>query len=205
MDMIRGSRVRGRTAGSAVVSAVAGIMLGIPLLLSGCGNVRPPVQDFKPTLLVISPDAAAGPDYVARGSIDRAGEEDYFELVLGIDFNTVVVMTSGDTDTAGRVETEQRTPITTECAGERHTAVPPCVWGYDDDIDTPNPDRTSKFNTMPASKDFLWEGSLDAGTWYIRVTGQNGATGPYELAVETTNMQCPPKPGDPFGYYCLDE
>ena len=155
-------------------------------------------------MLKISPDAATGPDYVAEGSIDSAEDVDYYELVLARKFNTVVVMTSGDTDTAGRVETERRTPITTECEGERHEATPPCVWGYDADIDTPNSDRTPKFNTMPASRNFIWEGSLDVGTYYIRVTGQNGATGRYELTVELANMECPPTPEDPLGYYCDD-
>ena len=172
-------------------------------MLSGCNNLAPPEDsEFAPTLLKIRPDANVGPDYVEEGSIGHAEDVDYFQLVLKRAFNTVTVMTSGDTDTAGQVETEQRTPITTECEGERHEATPPCVWGSDVDIDTPNPDRSSKFNTMPASSNFIWSGSLDVGTYYIRVTGQNGATGPYELAVELTNMACPPTPEDPFGYYC---
>jgi len=158
----------------------------------------------QPILLVISPNSATGPDYIARGSIDSADDEDYYQLVLNRKFNTVVVMTSGDTDTVGQVETQLRDPISAECEGERHEAEPPCVWGSDDDIVTPNSDRPSKFNTMPSSKNFIWEGSLDVGTYYIRVTGYGGATGAYELTVELTNMDCPPQPEDPHGYYCDD-
>ena len=57
---------------------------------------------------------------------------------------------------------------------------------------------------MPASKNSVWEGSLGAGTYYIRVTGQCGATGRYELTVELANMECPPTAENPFGYYCDD-
>ena len=153
----------------------------------------------RPTLLVISPDAATGPDYFVRASIDFVEDVDYYNLVINRKFNTVVVMTSGDTDTIGLVETQQREPTTAECEGERHQAEPPCVWGSDDDIVTPNADRPSKFNTMPPSKNFIWEGSLDVGTYYIRVAGQGGATGPYELAVELAHMSCPPRTEDQFG------
>ena len=111
-------------------------------------------------------------------------------------------MTSGETDTAGQVETLDRTPITANCEGERHEATPPCVWGTDADIDTPNQERSKKFNSMAASKNFIWAGSLDAGTYYIRVSGQNDATGPYQLAIEVVDMQCPPTATDPYGYYC---
>ena len=151
-----------------------------------------PEPAFEPTLLVISPDAATGDDYVALGSIDRAGELDYLKLVLNRSFNVVDVMTFGDTDTSGQVETWQRVPVTTECQGEKAwNSEPPCVWGYDDDIDPPNSDRTQEFNSMPASRNFLWEGSLDAGIYYIRVTGGNGATGAYRLGVESNNEDCP--------------
>ncbi len=177
----------------------AGLALGIIPLLIGCSSAT---LKFTPTPLVISPDAATGPDYRAEGSIDGAEDIDYFELVLANDFNTVVVMTTGATDTAGQVEDQDRIPITTECRGERHEAEAPCVWGADANIDTPNPDRSWKFNTMAASNNFLWEGSLSTGTYYIRVTGENGSTGPYELTVELANAQCPPTPDDPFGYYC---
>ena len=57
---------------------------------------------------------------------------------------------------------------------------------------------------MAASKNFIWEGSLDVGIYYIRVTGQDGATGPYALGIETVNMDCPPTDTDPSGYYCDD-
>ena len=179
--------------------AAAGLAIWISLL-SGCSGATGISE--QPTVLVISPDAATGPDYMAAGSIDDADDVDYFQLDLKRPFNTVVVMTTGDTDTAGQVETEDRTPITAECEGDRHEAEPPCVWGSDANIDTPNPDRSWKFNTMAASRNFLWEGSLGEGTYYIRVTGQHGATGPYDLTVELANAQCPPTPEDPFGYYC---
>ena len=171
---------------------------GIPLdREAGTGHL-------EPTRLEFSPEGASGPDYIARASIDSPDDVDYFTLVLRRAFNTVTIMTAGDTDTAGQVETLDRTPITVECVGERHEATPPCVWGTDTDIDTPNQQRSRKFNSMEASKNFIWEGSLDEGTYYIRVTGQSGATGPYELAVEIVDMMCPPNDTDPFGYYCDD-
>ena len=163
-----------------------------------------PEPAFEPTLLEILPDAAVGADFIAQDSIESPEDVDYFKLSLRRAFNTVTIMTAGDTDTAGQVETLDRTPITVECVGERHEATPPCVWGTDTDIDTPNQQRSRKFNSMEASKNFIWEGSLDEGTYYIRVTGQSGATGPYELAVEIVDMMCPPNDTDPFGYYCDD-
>ena len=192
----------GGGAFKSTLRIAAALVCAVPLLVTGCSGATSTV--FAPTALEISPDAASGPDYIADGSIDQPGEEDYYELVLKQSFNTVTIMTGGPTDTAGQVETEQRVPITTECEGKRHKATPPCVWGADEDIATPNSERSEKFNTMPASKNFIWEGSLDAGTYYIRVTGPNGVTGPYELTVETENMQCPSTETDPFGYYCDD-
>lgn len=189
----------------------AGLVVGILWALTGCAIGTP----FEPTLLVISQAAATGPDYIAEGSIDSAGEVDYYALVLNLTFNTVTVMTSGTTDTAGQVETRQRVPVTMICDGERPEATPPCVWGVEADINTPNPERSEKFNSMEASKNFIWEGKLagkddrrvnphSKGTYYIRVTGENGATGPYQLTVETVNISCPPTPEDPFGYMCDD-
>ena len=164
--------------------------------MSGCGSLGMQPA-FEPMLLEASADAATGPDYVAADRIEHVGESDYFRLDLWQSFNSVVVMTSGDTDTAGTVETEQRTPITAECRGERYKADPPCVWGHDDDLATPDSERTAAFNRMPASKNFLWEGSLHQGSYYIRVTGESGATGAYVLAVELGNQDCPT-------YYCDD-
>ena len=169
---------------------------------------------FAPKRLVISPEAATGFDYIAEGSIDIAGEVDYYELVLRQTFNTVTVMTSGPSDTAGQVETWQRRPVTMICVGIRPEAEPPCVWGSDTNIDTPNPDRSAAFNTMEASKNFIWEGKLGCGmspmqtcdtiSYYIRVTGEDGATGPYGLGVETLNISCPATVDNPDGYYCDD-
>ena len=169
---------------------------------------------FAPTRLEISPEAATGPDYIAAGSIDSAGEVDYYELVLNQTWNTVTVMTSGTSDTAGQVETWQRMPVTMICVGIRPEAEPPCVWGSDTNIDTPNPDRSAAFNTMEASKNFIWEGKLGCGmismqtcdtiSYYIRVTGEDGATGPYSLGVETLNISCPATVDNPHGYYCDD-
>ena len=168
------------------------------------GAAPEPPFAAAPMPLAISPDAAAGPDYFAEGSIDEPGQVDYYELVLNQTFNTVTIMTSGPTDTAGQVETELRVPITRVCVGIRPEAAPPCVWGSDADIDTPNPERSAKFNSMAASKNFMWEGKLATGTYHIRVAGQNGSTGSYALAVETANMSCPATPDNPFGYYCDD-
>ena len=91
----------------------------------------------EPTLLVIRGDAATGLDFIADGSIDAAGEADYYKLVLNLTFNNVTIMTSGATDTAGQVETELRTAVTRICEGERPVANPPCVWGADANIQTP--------------------------------------------------------------------
>ena len=172
--------------------------------VTGCASqgVRntQPEPAFEPMLLEVSADAASGPDYVAAAEIGQVGESDYFQLDLRQSFNSVVVMTTGNTDTAGTVETEQGTPIIAECQGERYKADPPCVWGYDADLATPNApnaERTAAFNSMPAPKNFLWEGSLDEGSHYIRVTGEGGATGAYVLTVELGNQDCPT-------YYCDD-
>ena len=195
-------RQLGGRAPAALIYLTAAALVTIPLLVNGCAAASSVSEPFNPTVLVISPDAATGPDFIARGSIDGPDDVDYYQLVLEQAFNSVVIMTGGDTDTAGQVETEDRTPITTECMGERHEATPPCVWGTDPDIDTPHPQRSAKFNSMEASKNFIWEGSLDAGTYYIRITGQDNATGPYDLTVELHDAECPGTETDPFGYYC---
>ena len=158
----------------------------------------------EPELLVISAAAATGPDFVADGSIDAAGEADYYKLVLNSRFNNVTIMTSGATDTAGQVETELRTAVTRVCDGERPDATPPCVWGADANISTPDPRRPAKYNTMAASSNFIWEGKLDTGVYFIRVTGENGATGAYQLGIELANIACPSTPEDPHSYYCPD-
>lgn len=178
----------GHTGGRRAIAA----SLLLAAVLSGCGGMTPA---FAPTVLEFSPDADTGPDYVAEGSIDSAGETVWFELELRRTFNTVVVMTMGDTDTAGRVETQQRVPVEALCEGARPKAARPCVWGYDPDILTPNQNRTQEFNSMPASRNFLWEGSLDAGTYFIGVTGERGATGAFRLTVEIGDEDCPV-------YYC---
>ena len=191
----------------ALMCVVAAMVQAAALLISGCAAASHPEPKFEPTLLVISPDSASGPDFLAPEVIEGPDDIDYFELTLHQAFNTVDVMTTGDTNTAGQIETIDRMPITAPCEGERHKATPPCVWGTDPDIDTPNSERSEKFNTMEASKNFIWEGSLDAGTYYIRVTGQNDAndaTGPYVLTVELTNEPCPSSENDPHGYYCDD-
>ena len=155
------------------------------LSLGGCdGMPTAAAQDEKPPVrLEIHPDAATGPDFLADGAIEHADEADYYELVLAQEFASVVVMTTGDTDTAGAVETAQRMTIATPCEGATVTAQPPCMISYDSDIAT-NPDRNSMFNAMPPSGNFLWEGKLGTGTFFIRVTGERGATGAYQLIVE---------------------
>ena len=177
-------RSSGDNAFKASVRVAAALLFAIPLLVSGCSAAT----SISATPLVISPNAAEGPDYIARGSIDGPADEHYFELVLKQTFNTVIVMTAGPTDTAGQVETKQRMPITMICEGIRPEAEPPCVWGSDGDIDTPNAERSAMFNSMAPSGNFIWEGKLAEGVYYIRVTGQNGSTGPYDLTVETNNM-----------------
>jgi hypothetical protein len=164
---------------------------------------EPPLA-AEPTLLVISEQAATGPDYAAEGSIDAAGQADYYKLVLNQTYNTVTIMTSGPTDTAGQVETELRTAITRICDGERPDATAPCVWGSDANIQTPDPQRAAKYNTMAASTNFIWEGKLATGVYFIRVTGESGATGAYQLTVEVANISCPVTAEDPHGYYCED-
>ena len=158
----------------------AGMALGIPCLLCGCGGVAPPpAPPFEPTLLVISPDAATGPDFRADGRIEDAGDVDYFELRVRRDFASVIVMTEGATDTAGQVETADREPITEPCATPPER---PCVFSYDADT-APRNDRSAAFNRMPRSGNFVWEGNLpgpeggdEYRVYYIRVTGANGAT-----------------------------
>lgn len=151
-----------------------------------------PEPAFEPTLLVIRSDAGEGSDFISEGRIEGPDDIDYFKLVLNQSFNDVVVMTAGDTDTSGQVETGQRMRITTECEGDKAwNSVPPCVWGYDDDITPPDSDRTDEFNSMQVSLNFLWEGSLDVGTHYIRVAGANGATGGYQFLLEMNNTSCP--------------
>ena len=177
------------TARAACTAMVFGLGAA---LLSGCGA---PAVPEPTTLLVVSPDAASGPDFVADGNIDRPGADEVFQLDLKQSFNSVVVMSAGATDTAVQVEMKRHVPITAECEGDPWKAAQPCVWGHDDDVDTPNPLRTAEFNSMPASLNFLWEGSLAAGTYFIRVTGQRGATGAFRLTVELNNQDCP-------DYYC---
>ena len=186
----------GDRSGTSSSMLIAAPWVLATLLWGGCSGAAP--EPFAPTVLQIRADAATGPDYVQEAEIEHAGEVDYFELELKQAFNSVVVMTTGDTDTGGRVETRQRTPITALCPRvERHKAEPPCVWGYDADIDTPHPERSDTFNGMPASKNFLWEGNLDAGTYLIGVIGERGATGAYALVVELGSQDCPT-------YYCDD-
>lgn len=140
--------------------------------------------DAAPKLMFLPLElSAAGPDYVEPGTIADAEDADYYELVLKKEFASVVVMTRGATDTAGVVETDRGVAVTEPC--DRDAPVAPCVFSYDPDI-APRADRTTAFNAMEASPNFVWEGKLklDPGTYYIRVTGEDGAVGDYELAVE---------------------
>ena len=177
-------RLATRTAFGLVV-AVALTALGMPLLLSGCGAAAPPRPAI---LLVIREDAATGPDFQADGSIENAGDADYYELRIKRDFASVVVMTGGTTDTAGQLQTADRMAITKECEGTEPDG--PCVFSYDADT-AHNDARSAAFNRMDPSGNFVWEGKLpgpDIGEeyrrYYIRVTGENGSTGDYVLTVE---------------------
>ena len=179
----------------------AGLALGIPGILSGCGGVAgvaaPPTRaapPFEPILLIISPDAATGPDFRADGRIEDADDVDYFELRVRRDFASVIVMTEGATDTAGRMETADREPITEPCATPRER---PCVFSYDADT-APRSDRSAAFNRMPPSGNFVWEGNLpgpvgdaEYRVYYIRVTGENDSTGEYRLIVELNEGEGP--------------
>ena len=180
----------GRAAAGIPVGLVAAVAVavafGMPLLVSGCSAAAPP----KPgaILLVIREDAASGPDFHADGSIENAEDADYFELRIKRDFASVIVMTTGTTDTAGQVQTADRTAITAACEGD--DAAGPCVFSYDPDT-AHNDDRSAAFNRMEPSGNFVWEGKLPGPAggeeyrrYYIRVTGENGSTGAYKLTVE---------------------
>jgi len=176
------------------VATVTGLVLGISLLLSGC-SAGVPTPSFHPILLVISDQAATGPDFVAAERIESVRDIDYFELRISRDFASVIVMTTGTTDTAGSVETADRMAIAEMCGEEDHGR--PCIFSYDADT-APNEQRTDAFNSMPPSGNFVWEGSLpgpaadaEFRTYYIRVTGEGGATGNYVLTVELNEGEGP--------------
>ena len=138
---------------------------------------------YAPRVLMISDDAAVGPDYVERGTIDVAGDVDNYKLLLKREFTSVIIMTTGDTDTAGLVETDEGVEVTAPC--EREAPAAPCVFSYDPDI-APRAGRSAAFNAMEPSSNFVWEGKLKLapGTYYIWVTGEDGSTGDYQLTVE---------------------
>ena len=142
-----------------------GMVLGIPLLLSGCGAATP-TKPFNPILLVISEHAATGPDFLADGHIESVHDVDYFEILIRRELASVIVMTTGTTDTAGAVQTVDRMEIKEQCEGEEPAR--PCIFSYDADT-AHNADRT----------------------YYIRVTGQRGSTGDYVLTVELNEGEGP--------------
>ena len=179
-----------------LVAVAVSVALGMPLLLGGCGAAAP----SKPAgaiLLVIRDDAATGPDFQADGSIEHAGDADYFELRIKRDLASVVVMTTGTTDTAGQLETADRVAITQACEGPESAG--PCVFSYDADT-AHNDARNEAFNSMEPSGNFVWEGKLprpgpeggeEYRRYYIRVTGENGSTGDYVLTVELNEGEGP--------------
>jgi len=177
------------TSGLVIAMALA---LGMPLLLSGCGAAAP----SRPAiLLVIRDDAATGPDYQADGRIENASDADYFELRIRRSFASVIVMTTGTTDTAGQLQTADRMAITKECEGTELDR--PCVFSYDADT-AHNDARNAAFNSMEPSGNFVWEGNLpgpegveEYRRYYIRVTGENGSTGDYVLTVELNEGEGP--------------
>ena len=163
------------------------LALGVALLLGGC-SAAAPSEPLSAVLLEIREDAATGPDFQADGRIEDAGDAEYFELRIKRDFASVIVMTAGTTDTAGQVQTADRTAITAACEG--HEAAGPCVFSYDADT-AHNDARNAAFNSMDPSGNFVWEGKLPGPAggeeyrrYYIRVTGENGSTGDYVLTVE---------------------
>ena len=176
----------GTRAGLIAAVAVAAA-LGVALLSSGC-SAAAPAKPADAILLVIREDAASGPDFQADGRIENAEDADYYELRIKRDFASVIVMTAGTTDTAGQVQTADRTAITAACEG--HAAAGPCVFSYDADT-AHNDARNAAFNSMEPSGNFVWEGKLpgpEAGEefrrYYIRVTGEGGSTGAYVLTVD---------------------
>ena len=176
-----------------LVAVAVSVALGMPLLLGGCGAAAPSKPDA--ILLVIRDDAATGPDYQAHGSIASADDADYFELRVRRDFASVVVMTTGTTDTAGQLETADRVAITQACEGPESAG--PCVFSYDADT-AHNDARNEAFNSMEPSGNFVWEGKLpgpevgeEYRRYYIRVTGENGSTGDYVLTVELNEGEGP--------------
>ena len=171
-----------------------GMVLGIPLLLSGCGAATP-TKPFNPILLVISEHAATGPDFLADGHIESVHDVDYFEILIRRELASVIVMTTGTTDTAGAVQTVDRMEIKEQCEGEEPAR--PCIFSYDADT-AHNADRSDAFNSMEPSGNFVWEGNLpgpdgdeEYRTYYIRVTGQRGSTGDYVLTVELNEGEGP--------------
>ena len=107
---------------------------------------------------------------VVQGSLEDPRQEDYIEFAVVGEHAAVTVMTAGDTDTAGQVETAGGTPVTEPCDRERPLA--PCVFSYQaDSAETP--------------PNFAWAGKLNAGTYYARVTAERGSTGRYELRSAT--------------------
>ena len=172
-------------------------MLAISLL-GGCSLGTQDLDNdegFVPTVLEISPDAATGPDFVEPGSIDSADDVDYFELRIRRDLASVIVMTRGSMDTAGSLQTGDRERITAECEG--YEPAGPCIFSYDADT-AHNERRTAAFNSMESSGNFVWEGKLpgpdgdeEYRSYFIRVAGENGSTGDYEVTVELNEGQGP--------------
>ena len=194
------SPATGIPIGRTAIGVLAAVVLALPLLLSGCGAAAPSKPDA--VLLEIRDDAATGPDFRAEGRIENAGDADYYKLRIRRDFASVVVMTTGTTDTAGQVQTADGMAITTACEGDDDAG--PCVFSYDADL-APNEARNDRFNNMfksgmQPSGNFVWEGKLPGPepgggetyrSYYIRVTGEDGSTGDYVLTVELNEGEGP--------------
>ena len=179
------------------LAVAVSVVLGIALLLGGCGAAAPstPSEPFDAILLVIRNDAGAGPDFLADGNIENAADADHYELRVRRDFASVIVMTTGTTDTAGQLQTADRIAITAACGGIEPDE--PCVFSYDADT-AHNDARNAAFNSMAPSGNFVWEGNLpgpetgeEYRRYYIRVTGEHGSTGDYVLTVELNEGEGP--------------
>ena len=73
-------RLFGSNAHPALMCVVAAMVQAAALLISGCAAASHPEPKFEPTLLVISPDSATGPDFLAPEVIEGPDDIDYFEL-----------------------------------------------------------------------------------------------------------------------------
>ena len=122
---------------------------------------------------------------MVSGSIGSPQEEDDFEFTLEGETGSVTVMTTGNTDTAGRVETADRTPVSGAC--DALDPQPPCIFLYHSDN---TGSQAGMRNGVESSTNFRWIGKLAAGTYYVVVMAERldeGERESYRLTVETSD------------------